>query len=132
MTGRFHPILAAFVNENGLGGRDSFWTQAASPEKMMVISKVHQKHKEPTSQDPEARVSCANCFEGMRQYKDSRTPINMETTALPAVVSHTKVVKMVFYNKVSKLLVTTQTSHFLCFCFVTVKQKFGTFSFRLF
>lgn len=112
MTRRFHPILAAFTNENGLGGRDSLWTHAASPENTMVVSRVHEKHKEPISQDPEARTSCESSFEGMRQYKNGRTPINTETTALPGVVLHTKAVKELFYNMVSKLPMTTQTRYF--------------------
>lgn len=123
MTRRFHPILAAFTNENGPGGRDPLWSQAASPENTMVVGRTHQKHEEPTSQHPEAKASCANCFEGMRQYKDGRTPINMETTALPGVVLNTKAVKDVFHKKVSKLPGTTQTRYFLCFCFLSQRNK---------
>lgn len=103
---------------------------SSTPENTMVV-RVHQKHKEATSQDQEARASSENCFEGMRQYKDGSTPASMETTALPGVVLHTKAVKDVFYNKVSKLTVTTQTRYFICFSFFTAKQKYGTFSFRL-
>jgi len=79
--------------------RDSLWTQAPSPENMTFVTRIHQKHAEPPSQDPQARVSRVNCSEGMRQQgEDCRTPINTETTALPGAISYTKAAEKGFYN----------------------------------